>query len=251
MSRYRIAVAVFVFLPWVLPLDVFAAEPVAAANEHTQNSNVAFIDKCNWPATLAATRENYQATNAVMAVSGWYLCNEKFDSRTIHEAYPPETLHVAFDASRSIDGWKIVPRTEDGQFARYLSPGMTTYIYREFTCTKDDAHLETTFAVNAGHLAVWHNGEKVFAEESENTREPLEKTVTLRFGKGKNRVLAKMAAARGANFKFSTNGTSMNQLKKELIKHYGREAFLLCKSGFATNIPTPPLADVAVGRPNH
>jgi len=232
VTRYRIAVAAFLFMSWPLPFDVIAAEHAATASERTQNSNVALIEKGNWPDTLAATRENYQATNAVMAASGWYLCNEKFDSRSIHEAYPPETLHVAFDASRSIDGWKIVPRTEDGRFARYLSPGQTTYIYREFICTRDDAHLESTFAVNAGHLAVWHNGVRVFAEESENTREPLQKTVALRFRKGKNFLLVKMAAARGANFKFSTNRTSMNQLKKELSKHYGHGAFLLCKSGY-------------------
>ena len=212
--------------------QVFAADSTVTTAEQARHLNCVLVEKGNWPDTLAATRGNYQATNAVMAVSDWYLCAEKHDSRAIHDPFPPETLHVAFDVTRPINGWKRVTRTEDGQFARYLSPGTTTYIYREFFCTDDNTRLETTFAVNAGHLAAWHNGKKVFAEESENTREPLQKTITLSFRKGKNCLLVKMAAARGANFKFSTGGTAMGQLKKELIKHYGHEAFLLCNTGY-------------------
>ncbi len=232
ISIYRILVAALACVLVALSSHILAADSAASCGEPLRSLKDVYIEKGNWPDTLAATRDNYQATNAVMAVSDWYLCSEKYDSRAIHEPFPPETLHVAFDATRPIDGWKKVTRTEDGRFARYLSPATTTYIYREFFCTEDNARLETTFAVNAGHLAVWHNGQKAFAEESENTKEPLQKTITLCFKKEKNCLLVKMAAARGAHFKFSTGGTSMSQLKKELIKHDGHEAFLLCNTGY-------------------
>jgi len=210
--------------------QAFADGSTVTSGEHAPQSNSVFVERGNWPDTLAATREHFQATNAVMAVSDWYLSTAKYDSRVIDEPYPPETLHVTFDATVTMDGWEMVKRTEDDQFARYLSPGTTTYTYREFLCARDKTCLQATFAVNAGHLAVWHNGERLFAEESKDISEPLQKTVTLCFKKGKNRLLVKMAGARGANFKFSIS--AMSQLEKELIKHYGREAFLLCDAGY-------------------
>ena len=72
MSRQQITVAAFAFVPWMLSSQVFAADSAVASGKHAQHANGAFVEKGNWPETLAATRECYQATNAVMAVSGWW-----------------------------------------------------------------------------------------------------------------------------------------------------------------------------------
>jgi len=167
-----------------------------------------------------------------MAVSQWYLCMEKYDSETVEEPFPPETLHVAFDTTRGMGGWKRLVAAEDGRFTKCIGPGTTTYLYREFFCTEDNASLETTFAANTGHMAVWHNGERAFAVEPETKKTPPQKTVTLRFKRGSNRLLVKVVGAWRPSFKFSTSGTSVEKVKRELIKHYANETFLLCNTGY-------------------
>ncbi len=216
---------------WML-LTVLAAATAGFAAEAAKQADSVYVDRGNWPDSLAATRDRYRADNSVMAVSDWYLHGEKYASRTIDASFAPETSHVSLDTKGKMGGWKVIRRTQDGKFMRCLSPGTVTYVYREFLCTRDGVRLEAEFAVNAGHLAVWHNGKKVFAEESKNPRKPMQKTVALRFTKGKNRLLVKMAGVRGCHMRFSPAYTSMKRLKTELMKHGGEKAYLLCKTGY-------------------
>ena len=239
MARmWRIVVAVLVCVSWMSVSPVFGTVDAQRPAETAKQPSSVYVEKGNWPDSLSATRDRYQAGNSVMAVSGWYIHGEKYDSRTIDTSFAPETSHVSLDTKGKgkMAGWKEVRRTQEGKLARYLARGTVAYAYREFFCTRDDVRVEAEFAVTAGHLAVWLNGKKIFAEESANVRNSMQKTAMLCFTKGKNRLLVKMAASRGANMSFSLAGTSMERLKTELMRHGENEAFLLCKTGYFRNL---------------